>query len=599
MTPVRQLEAEVGVPERVALGMALGARAADSAEAALKGLREHMTDRTHVERKVDTLTIATLVIARWLITGEGATHAEMDWLAGVGADAVADGTPLAMTAKGAMAWRDFLLQVLEKEGKRLGSSREVLAEARLTVRMSSDANLIASSRAYDQNMTELNAAFGHQALHDDLTGLPNRRLFHDRLGNQLLAAQRTSRPVGVLLMDLDRFKDVNDTLGHEAGDQLLTSFAVRMNEVLRSSDTVARLGGDEFGILPAEVESLDGLIVAAKKILDAVDKPFEILDTTIQVEASIGIAYSPDHGSDVGTLMRRADIAMYVAKKAKSRYAVYATEHEGQINKRIRLFSELRHGIAGGELFLEYQPKIDLASGRTIGVEALVRWVHPTSGLIVPEELIPLAEESGLIGPLTTWVLNDALRQIHVWQEMGIDLIGSVNLSGTNLLEPDLAEVLAGLLRTWKIGPGKLILELTESTLISSASDQMLRHLRRLRVGLSIDDYGTGYSSLVRLRRLPLTELKLDQTFVGGITAVRKDKEIVRATINLGHRLDLSISAEGVTDEATLCMLAELGCDSAQGYYIAAPMLPSEVPGWLRESRWPLSPPQRRKTATG
>jgi diguanylate cyclase len=591
--------ADTGVPERVALGMALGARAADSAEAALKDLREHRTERTHVDRKVDTLTVATLLIARWLITGEAASDSEMDWLAGVGTDAVADGTPLAITARGAMAWRDFLLHVLDDDGNRLGCSRAVVAEAKMIVRMSSDANLIASSHAYDQNMTELNAAFGHQALHDDLTGLPNRRLFYDRLGTQLLAAQRSSRPTGVLLLDLDRFKEVNDTLGHEAGDQLLTSFAVRMNEVLRSSDTVARLGGDEFGILPAEVESIDGLVVAAKKILDAVERPFVILDTTIRVEATIGIAYSPDHGSDVGTLMRRADIAMYVAKKSKSRYAVYATEHEGQINKRIRLFSELRHGIASGELFLEYQPKVDLASGRTIGVEALVRWVHPVSGLIVPEELIPLAEEGGLMGPLTRWVLNDALRQIHEWHEMGIDIIGSVNLSGTNLLEPDLAEVVEGLLHTWQIGSGKLILELTESTLISSSCDPMLRHLRRLRVGLSIDDYGTGYSSLVRLRRLPLTELKLDQSFVGGITAVRKDKEIVKATITLGHRLGLSVSAEGVTDEATLSALAELGCDSAQGYYIAAPMLPSELAAWLQESRWPLSLSQGKKTAAG
>jgi diguanylate cyclase (GGDEF)-like protein len=599
MTPAQKLEADPGVSERVALGMALGARAADSAAAVMKVVEEFRTSRTDVTRKVDTLTIATLVIARWLITGRGASPSEVEWLGGVGAVSVADGTYLATTAKGAMAWRDFLLDVLEKEGSRLGCSPGLVAEAEQMVRMSSDANLIHSSRAYDQNMTELNAAFGHQALHDDLTGLPNRRLFHDRLGTQLLAAQRKNRPAGVLLLDLDHFKEVNDTLGHEAGDQLLTSFAVRMNEVLRSSDTVARLGGDEFGILPAEVESIDGLIVAARKILEAVEKPFEILDTTIRVEASIGIAYSPDHGSDVGTLMRRADIAMYVAKKSKSGYAVYSTEHEGQINKRIRLFSELRHGVAGGELFLEYQPKVDLATGRTIGVEALVRWVHPVSGLIVPEELIPLAEEGGLMGALTKWVLNDALRQMHVWREMGIDIIGSVNLSGTNLLEPDLAEVVAALLRSWKIPARNLVMELTESTLIGSSSDRMLRSLRRLRVGLSIDDYGTGYSSLVRLRRLPLTELKLDQTFVGGITAVRKDKEIVRATITLGHRLGLSISAEGVTDEATLIALSQLGCDTAQGYYIAAPMLPSELPAWLHESRWPLASSQGKLTAAG
>lgn len=586
-----------GVSERVALGMALGAKAADSADAALKVVEEFRTSRTDVTRKFDTLSVATLVIARWLITDEAASPSEIEWLGGVGAVSVADGTPLAITTKGAMAWRDFLLDVLEEEGARLGCSREVVAEAQLIVRMSSDANLIHSSRAYDQNMTELNAAFEHQALHDELTGLPNRRLFYDRLANQLLVAQRHGRPAGVLLLDIDGFKEVNDTLGHDAGDQLLTSFAVRMNEVLRSSDTVARLGGDEFAILPVEVESIDGLIVAAKKVLEAVDEPLLVLDTTIKVEASIGIAYYPDHGSDVGTLMRRADIAMYVAKTSGSRYAVYATQHEGQINRRIALLSELRHGIASGELFLEYQPKVDLASGRTIGVEALVRWAHPTKGLIAPEEFIPLAEEGDLICPLTRWVLNDALKQMHAWQQMGIDISAAVNLSGTNLLEPDLAEVVAGLLQRWKIGARKLILELTESTFISSSSDQMLRRLRRLRVGLSIDDYGTGYSSLVRLRRLPLTELKLDQSFVRGITAVRKDKEIVRATISLGHRLGLSISAEGVMDEATLGALADLGCDFAQGYYIAPPMAPSELPTWLHESRWPLSENQVNRTA--
>jgi diguanylate cyclase (GGDEF)-like protein len=576
-------------PEREALGLALGAHAVDAAHASLALVAQHRTARTNLERKFDTLVFATLVISRWLVTGESASTAEMDWLGHVGQVSVADGTPLAVTSKGTMAWRDFLLRALREEGKRLGSPPALVAEAMQVVGASCDANLVRASRAYDENMMKLNAAIGHQALHDDLTGLPNRRLFLDRLATELLAGERTRCSFGVLLLDMDRFKEVNDTFGHEAGDHLLISFALRVHQAMRSSDTLARLGGDEFAILPSGTETIAGLEVTAQKLLDAFEEPFLVLGNEVGVRASVGIALFPDHGADVGTLMRRADLAMYAAKKLSSGYAVYSSEQDSQVKARMALYNQLRQAVLGGELLLHFQPKVDIATRRTIAVEALARWPHPSRGFIPPDEFIPVAEETDLIGPLTRWVLNDALLHVCDWRQAGIDTVVCVNLSAKNLAEPDLVDHIGRALELWGVDPCKLMLEITERTLIPRSVDQALRNLRALGVGLSIDDYGTGYSSLLHLRRLPITELKLDRTFVREVTKVPADQEIVRATISLGHRLGLSISAEGVSDEPTLGLLQAMNCDSAQGFYIAPPMPAGDIPNWLQSSGWPLA----------
>jgi diguanylate cyclase (GGDEF)-like protein len=576
-------------PDRVALGLALGAKAVEAANAALATVEQYRTARTDVDRKFNNIVIASLVIARWLVTGESASADEMDWLGQVGEVSVADGTPLAVTTRGAMAWRDFLLRVVRDEGMRLESPAALVAEASQVVRASSDANLVRISRAYDENMSRLNAAIGHQALHDDLTGLPNRRLFLDRLANELAAGERNRSLVGVLLLDLDRFKEVNDTLGHDVGDQLLTSFALRLHQAMRSSDTIARMGGDEFAILPSGTDTVAELVVTAQKVLAATKEPFLILGNELPVRASIGVAAFPEHGADVATLMRRADIAMYAAKYVESGYAVYSSEQDNQFNARLALYKELRQAISGGELLLHFQPKVAIATRRTIAMEALVRWPHPSRGLLLPDEFIPVAEETDQITALTRWVLKNALSQLCEWREAGIDTTVCINLSARNLAEADLVDHIKALLEQRRLSPGKVILEITESTLIPRSVDACLRSLRALGVGLAIDDYGTGYSSLMHLRRLPLTELKLDRTFIREVTTVRADEEIVRATISLGHRLGLSISAEGVADETTLKHLQAMDCDAVQGFYIAPPMPPGDIPSWLRTSSWPLA----------
>ena len=576
-------------PDRVALGWALGARAADAANAALATVEEYRTPRTNVERKFNNIAIATLVIARWLVTGESASADEMEWLGDVGEVSVDDGTPLSVTTRGALAWRDFLLGVLRDDGVRLQTPAAVVAEASHVVRASCDANLVRISRAYDENMSRLNAAIGHQALHDDLTGLPNRRLFLDRLANELAAGERNRGTVGVLLLDMDGFKEVNDTLGHEAGDHLLTSFALRLHQAMRNSDTIARMGGDEFAIIPSGADTISELVVTANKVLATTREPFVILDNDLSVRASIGIAAFPDHGTDVAALMRRADIAMYAAKQLRSGYAVYDAEQDSRVNARLALYKELRNAISGGELLLHFQPKVDIATRRTIAMEALARWLHPYRGLLGPDEFIPLVEETDQITPLTRWVLENALTQLREWREDGIDTVVSVNLSAKNLAEADLVGHTRDLLQQHRVAADKVILEITEGTLIPRSVDACLRSLRALGVGLSIDDYGTGYSSLLHLRRLPLTELKLDRAFVRHVTTVRADEEIVRATISLGHRLGLSVCAEGVADEATLRHLHAMDCDSAQGFYIAPPMPAAEIPNWLRTSAWPLA----------
>ncbi|MEA2646510.1 MAG: hypothetical protein QOE92_1593 [Chloroflexota bacterium] len=313
-------------PERVALGLALGAHAARAAHASLAAVEEFRTARTNVERKFDTLVFASLVIARWLVTGEAASREEMAWLGRVGEVSVADGTRLAVTTRGTLAWRDYLLRALRDEGRRLGSPRGLVAEAMEVVGQSCDANLVRASGAYDEKMLELNAAVGHQALHDDLTGLPNRRLLLNRLASEVELAALQGTSVGVLMLDLDRFKVINDTLGHDAGDHLLSSFAVRVRQAVRSSDTIARLGGDEFAILPSGTETVPDLVRTAEKVLRAARSPFSVAGHRVRVQPSIGIAMFPDHGSDAGSLLRCADLAMYAAKDVSSGYAVFTRD---------------------------------------------------------------------------------------------------------------------------------------------------------------------------------------------------------------------------------------------------------------------------------
>ena len=442
-------------------------------------------------------------------------------------------------------------------------------------------------RDVSERMAHL-AALEHQALYDFLTGLPNRILLQDRLNQAIQGAPRDGVPLALCLLDLDRFKEINDTLGHFAGDALLKQVGARLRSVLRTVDTVARVGGDEFAVLLPTVADESGATRIAEKLLRAVKEPFEVDGQSLEVSASIGIALFPEHGTDWATLMRSADVAMYVAKKASDGCALYSSRQDSYSKSRLALIGELRAAIERGELRLAYQPQINLKTGRVSGVEALVRWQHPRHGLILPDEFIPGAERTGAITPLSEWVLAAALRQCREWHADGLSLDVAVNISERVLRDPHLPEKIARSLAISKVEPASLTLEITESSVMADPGHavEILNRIRASGVRLAIDDFGSGHSSLVALKRLPVDEIKLDKSFVLELASDQSDAMIVRATIELSHALGRTFVAEGVSNEATWNMLAALGCDVAQGNYISPPLSAADLTGWIEESRW-------------
>jgi diguanylate cyclase (GGDEF)-like protein/PAS domain S-box-containing protein len=433
------------------------------------------------------------------------------------------------------------------------------------------------------------AALEHQALHDALTALPNRLLLHDRLSQAILAARRDGTSLTLLVMDLDRFKEVNDTLGHHYGDLLLREVGNRLRATLREADTAARLGGDEFAVLLLKADAVEAE-VAARRLLEALKEPFSISGHPVEVRASIGVALFPDHGSDPGELLRRADVAMYVAKRNQSEFSLYSPEHDLHSPDRLALVGELRTAIDQDQLELFYQPKANMASDRITSVEALVRWRHPVRGLVPPDEFIPLAEETGQVRALSRWVLNAALRQCKDWEQRGRTLGIAVNLSMRDLQDPALPETVAAALVRWGVQPALLTLEITESTLMADPAQAMeiVRRLSAMGVSIAIDDFGTGYSSLAYLKRLAVHELKVDRSFVRHVVDDTHDVAIVRSTISLAHELGLQVVAEGIEDKPTWQLLAKLGCDTAQGYFMSRPLPAADFSRWLDESGWQL-----------
>ena len=431
------------------------------------------------------------------------------------------------------------------------------------------------------------AALEHQALHDALTDLPNRVLLHDRLQQAIRAAQRDGASVALLVMDLDRFKEVNDTFGHHIGDLLLEQLGERLGSVLRSSDTIARLGGDEFAMLLPTATFEDARVIA-QRLLDLLEQPFTLGGLQLEIDASIGLALSPEHGTDADTLLRRADVAMYVAKRNKAGYALYVADQDQHSPMRLALVAELRRAIEQDELSLYFQPKFCFASGKVTCAEALVRWEHPQHGLLSPDLFVPIAEQTGLIRPLSRWVLNAALRQVNRWRRDGLDLAVAVNLSMRNLHDPEIADMIRKLLTRWGVPAACLTIEITESSLMADAAQalEVLERLQAMGVGVSIDDFGTGYSSLAYLKRLPVNELKIDKSFVAHMASDENDLAIVRSTVGLAHDLGLSVVAEGVEDQDTWDLLVEVGCDIAQGYFISRPLPPLVLGEWLVSTDW-------------
>ena len=424
----------------------------------------------------------------------------------------------------------------------------------------------------------------YQALHDDLTTLPNRVLLHDRINQSVLAMGRDKSLVAVMLMDLDRFKEVNDTLGHHSGDLLLKQIGPRLRSILRETDTIARLGGDEFAILLPNVVDRPAAVQVAEKIKRALDLPFEIQSLKLNIEASIGIAFAPDHGRDVDTLIQRADVAMYVSKGSGSGYAIYTPEQDRHSPNRLALVGQIRQAMDEQEISLYYQPKADLITGQVKAAEALVRWNHPERGLLSPGDFIPMTENTGLIEPLTLYLIESAIRQARLWQDAGIELTIAVNVSARSFLDHELPDQIAGLLQKWSLESKYLRLEITESTIMEDPVRALavLDRLSQKGIGLALDDFGTGYSSLSYLKRLPVDELKIDKSFVINMHEDDNDAVIVRSTIDLGRNLGLEVVAEGVETQQHWDKLVELGCNTAQGYYLSRPVAPGEFVQWLR-----------------
>ncbi len=448
-----------------------------------------------------------------------------------------------------------------------------------------ETGIVVNARKVSERETQT-AVLRYQALHGVVTNLPNRTLFHDSLQQAIVNACRKNKPLALLFLDLDRFREVNNTFGHQWGDVLLQQVGLRLQGALRKSDTVAHLGGDEFAVLLPTTGDVAAATRVARRILKALEQPFVIEEHALDVEASIGIALHPEHGGDADTLMRRAGTAMYMAKRIRSGYAFYAADQDHYSLDRLTLTRELRHAIDHDQLLLYYQPKASFATGHVAHVEALVRWQHPQHGLIAPDRFIPLAEQTGLINPLSLWVLNAALHQCWLWHQNGVDLCVAVNLSMRNLQDTQLPDTIAGLLGTWNVSPTWLEVEITESALAADPKRALetLTRLSKMGVGIAIDDFGTGYSSLAYLRQLPVDNIKIDKSFVIGMTTEDNDAAIVRSTIDLGHNLGLTVVAEGVENQVTWDLLATHGCDFAQGYYLSRPIPPAELTRWLRES---------------
>jgi diguanylate cyclase (GGDEF)-like protein/PAS domain S-box-containing protein len=421
----------------------------------------------------------------------------------------------------------------------------------------------------------------HQAHHDALTGLPNRALFIERLNHALTRARRNKRPLAVLFLDLDRFKNINDTLGHDTGDSALYVTSERLRSCVRDGDTVARLGGDEFTVLLEDIAEPDDVADIAQKILDSLSCPFEVEGREFVMTTSIGISLCPSDGEDSLKLLRNADTAMYRAKdQGRNKYQFYSSEMSAKALEKFMLEASLRHALERKEFQLYYQPQVSLTTGRITGVEALLRWQHPDLGLVSPVQFIPVAEETGLMRSIDEWVLQAACAQAQRWVASGLPALSmTVNLSGATFSEPSLAEIISRTLRQTGLAPEILELEITESVIMRNApaTVEMLESLNRMGIRLAVDDFGTGYSSLSYLKRFPIDTLKIDQSFVRDITTDADDASIVTAIIAMGHSLQLKVIAEGVETPGQLAFLRSHGCDIIQGYFFSRAQSEAEI----------------------
>lgn len=438
-----------------------------------------------------------------------------------------------------------------------------------------------------EQLVYLTKELKHQSLHDSLTKLPNRTLYNDRLHQIVLIGQREKQQFTILLLDLDNFKDINDTMGHHTGDLVLQQVGIRLRSSLRASDTVARMGGDEFAMLLPTANNSNGAITTAQKILKIIEKPLEIAGQTLLLKASIGIAMFPEHGDEINMLMRRADAAMYAAKRRKAGFIFYDHAIDQEISDYMALKTELGNAIFSNELILHYQPKLDITSGQIIGVEALARWQHPKHGLLFPKDFIPLSEETGMIKQLTIQVLKIALSECEKWHKAKLNLPISVNISTINLQDPEFPEEVADVLKNFDIPYSLLELEVTETAVMTEPLQaiEAITKLSNMGIQISIDDFGTGYSSMALLKKLLVAKIKIDKSFITDMLKNNSDAVIVRAAIEFGHNLGFKVVAEGVESQEVWNHLKDLGCDSAQGYFMSHPLPSDKLIEWMQQAQ--------------
>ncbi len=428
----------------------------------------------------------------------------------------------------------------------------------------------------------------YQAYHDALTGLPNRLLFNDRLLLALAQARRLDEQVAIMFIDLDRFKNINDSLGHSVGDQLLQGMAKRLEQCTRDEDTVARMGGDEFTVMLPRIKHLSDVDQVARKALEGLSQPLRVEGHELVVTASIGISLYPGDGEQAEVLMKNADSAMYRAKdQGKNKYQFYSADMNASAMEQLTLETQLRHALEHKEFCLHYQPQVDITSGQLIGFEALVRWQHPQQGLVLPGKFITILEESGLIVPVGEWILNQSCQQNVVWRKTGLIPVRiAVNFSSHQFREAAIDQLVTKVLAESGLSADGLEVEITEGVLMDDVqqSSETLRRLRAMGVAIAIDDFGTGYSSLSYLKEFPVDMLKIDQSFVRDITCNPQDMEIVTSIITMAHGLDLGVIAEGVETQEQLQLLRELGCDQIQGYFTGRPLTAKQATELLEKS---------------
>jgi diguanylate cyclase (GGDEF)-like protein len=586
-------------PEGVGLlGEALKARAGDvlTRTIANTAVGGEVVDAPVQERFERICTNSTIAVARW-IAGEGlevTNDAARETSRIFGELAAHRAASLNEVTRRSLWWRNVMADVLRESAVELKISDEALAQALSMLQMSLEFSLIRVCESFEAERQRTDEELGRReeelaflATHDPLTGLPNRTLILDRVEQMLARSTRNQTPVAALFIDVDNFKTINDTLGHGVGDELLRAVAARLEGVVRHADALGRLGGDEFVVIAEELSLAAGPELVAERLLEALKHPFKLGadETRLTVTASIGIAVG-ERGS-AEELLRDADIAMYRAKwDGKNRYAVFESGMQDKVQNRLELDMDLREALENDEFFLAYQPTLDLSDMTPTGVEALIRWRHPTRGIVQPDEFIPLLEETGLITEVGRWVLREACRQGAEWQQSGYQIVMAVNVSARQLDSDQLIVDIEEALADWGLDPCALTIEITETTLMRNVEEtaRRLAAIKDLGVRIAIDDFGTGYSSLAHLQQFPVDALKIDRSFISGLKHNKEGETLIRTLVQLGKALSIETFAEGIEQHQELSLLRDEDCDNGQGFLFSRPLDVAGTEAFFKET---------------